>query len=101
MNRYHPAGWPLAVWIALAVLAGLLKVQYTLGGFSFAPAVALLCGTWLGWRKATIVQTAAAAILIPLTPILPDFGTVGDWGFYVGLIASASRASVASARLAL
>jgi len=89
VNRYHPAGWPLAVWIALAIGGGLLKVQYTLGGFSFAPAVALLCGTWLGWKRATIVQTVAAAVLILLTVIFPDLGNVGDWGFHVGLIASA------------
>lgn len=75
--------------MALAIGAGLLRVQYTLGGFSFAPAVALLCGTWLGSRKAAIVQAVAAAMLILLGMLWPELGYPGDWGFHLGLIAAA------------
>ena len=94
MHRYHPSRWPPVVWAAMSIGAGLLRVQYTLGAFSFAPAVALLCGTWLGWRRAGLVQAAAAAALLPATLLVPELGNAGDWGFRAGLIVSAVLAGV-------
>ncbi len=84
------------MWIALSVSAGLLRVPYSLGAFSFAPAVALLSGTWLGWRRAALVQTIAAAALIPAGAVAPSLDNPGEWGFRVGLIASAALAGVIS-----
>ena len=84
------------MWIALAIGGDLLRVQYSLGAFSFAPAVALLSGTWLGWRRAAGVQTIAAAVLISAAAIFAGLGNPGDWGFRVGLIASAALAGVIS-----
>jgi hypothetical protein len=66
------------------------------GAFSFAPAVALLAGTWLGWRQAVLVQTIAAAALISAGAIFAGLNNPGDWGFRVGLIASAALAGVIS-----
>lgn len=92
MSRYHPSRWPLAVWLAVSIGAGLLRVQYTLGAFSFAPAAALLCGTWTGWRRAGLVTAVATAALIPATLLLPQLGNAGDWGFRIGLVAAATLA---------
>jgi len=96
VHRYHPSRWPVAVWVAVSIGAGLLRVPYTLGAFSFAPAAALLSGTWLGARRAGFVQLAAAAALLPATLLVPDLGNPGDWGFRAGLVASAGLAGVLS-----
>jgi len=94
VNRLHPSRWPAPVWVALSLLAGLLRVQYTLGAFSFAPAVALLSGTWLGWRRAAVVQAAAAALMIPAGMLFAELNGPGEWGFRVGGILSAALAGV-------
>lgn len=82
------------MWIALAIGGDLLRVEYSLGAFSFAPAVALLSGTWLGWRRAAGAQAIAAAALISAGIVLGGLNNPGDWGFRVGLIASAALAGV-------
>lgn len=84
------------MWLALAIVGDLLRVRYSLGAFSFAPAVALLSGTWLGWRRAALVQTVAAATLISAGAVFAGLNNPGDWGFRVGLIASAALAGVIS-----
>lgn len=78
------------------IVGGLLRVQYSLGAFSFAPAAALLAGTWLGWRRAVLVQTIAAAALISAGAVFAGLNNPADWGFRVGLIASAALAGVIS-----
>jgi hypothetical protein len=94
VHRYHPSNWPLALWVAISIGAELLRVQYTLGAFSFAPAVALLSGTWLGWRRAGAVQAAAMVGAVAVAALVPELGNVGDWGFRLGLIAAAMLAGV-------
>lgn len=98
MNRLHPSRWPLPLWIALSVGAGLLRVQYTLGGFTFATPLALLAGTWLGWRRGALVQAVAAMLLAPLGlalgALLPGLNSPSEWGFRIGLIAAAAVAGV-------
>jgi len=67
----------------------LLKVDYTLGSFSFATAAALLSGTWLGPWRAAAVQAAATLLLVPVSLVFPGAADVGDWGFRLGLVAAA------------
>lgn len=98
MNRFHPSRWPLALWLVLSTGAGLLRVQYTLGGFSFATPVALLAGTWLGWRRAVLVQAIAATALTACGLLLPEtfpgLDNAAEWGFRLGLVAAAGLAGV-------
>jgi hypothetical protein len=96
VNRHHPSRWPLVIWLVIATGAALLRVPYTLGGFSFAAPAALLAGTWLGWQRAVPLQALAAAALIPFGLLLPqafpELNSVGEWGFRVGLVAAAGLA---------
>lgn len=94
MNRFHPSRWPLALWVLLSAVAGLLRVQYTLGGFSFAAPVALLSGTWLGWRRAALVQATSLAVLVPAEMALLDRSGTSEWGFRLGLVVAAAVAGV-------
>ena len=89
MTRLHPSRWPLALWVLLSLGGALLKVDYTLGSFSFATAAALLSGTWLGPWRAASVQAAASVLLVPVSLVFPAAADVGDWGFRLGLIAAA------------
>jgi biotin transporter BioY len=88
-SRFHPARWPLAAWVLLALVAEVLRVDYTLGAFSFAPAVALLAGTWLGPRRGALSQAIAVACLAILAVFVPSTASVGEWGFSFGRIAAA------------
>jgi len=92
VNRLHPSSWPLAVWVLLSVGGSLLRVQFTLGGFSFAPAIALLSGTWLGWQRAALVQVIAGAALVGLGLFFPELDGPAEWGFRLGLVACAAIA---------
>lgn len=98
MSRYHPSNWPLGLWLVLATGAGLLRVQYTLGGFSFGPPVALLAGTWLGWRRGALLQALATVAMTPFGLLfpetLPGLNNPGEWGFRLGLIAAAAVAGL-------
>ena len=89
LGTAHPSRWPLGLWIVVAALASSWKVDYTLGAFSFAPAAALLAGTWLGPKRGALTQVASSAILgfagLAFTSLVP----AGDWGFRAGLIAAA------------
>jgi hypothetical protein len=89
MSRLHPSTWPLGVWVIASVAAGLLQVRYTLGSFSFAPAVALLAGTWLGARRGALSQAIAVAATTPLPFLLPERFGHDQHGFAAGLIAAA------------
>ncbi len=98
MTRLHPSRWPLVLWVLLSLGGAFLKVDYTLGSFSFAPAAALLSGTWLGPWRAASVQAAATILLVPVSLVFPGAVGIGDWGFRLGLIVAAFVAgSVASA----
>jgi len=92
VSRYHPSQWPLYAWVALALVAGLLRVDYTSGSFSFAPAVALLAGTWLGSNRAALTQLLAGLALVPIAWVQPQIVNPAEWGFRVGLIATAALA---------
>jgi hypothetical protein len=94
VQRWHPSNWPLALWVVLSLVGGLLRVQYTLAAFSFAPAVALLAGTWLGWRRGALVQAIAAAALVPTGLFFPEVNSAAELGFRLGLIASAALAGI-------
>ncbi len=72
-----------------------LSVDYALAGsFSFAPAMALLSGTWLGSRRGALVQILATAVWIPATIFSTGSANPGEWGFRVGLVVSAALAGV-------
>jgi len=95
VSRLHPSRWPLAVWTVATVGIAFLRVDYTLAGsFSFAPAMALLSGTWLGSKRGALVQILATAILIPLAIFSPATVSPGEWGFRAGLVVSAALAGV-------
>ncbi len=95
VSRLHPCRWPLAVWTLATVAIAFLRVDYTLAGsFSFAPAMALLSGTWLGSRRGALVQILATAVLIPLAMLSPATVRPGEWGYRVGLVVSAALAGV-------
>lgn len=94
MNRLHPSAWPLGLWVILSTIAALLRVEFTLGAFSLAPAVALLSGTWLGWRRAAVVQAITAAAVIPLGLAVPELGDPVEWGYRVGVIVAAALAGI-------
>lgn len=89
------------MWVTLSLAAGLLRVQYTLGGFSFATPLALLAGTWLGWRRGALVQAVTAMLLVPLglalSSVLPQLNSPAEWGFRIGLIGSAALAGLFAA----
>jgi biotin transporter BioY len=87
--RFHPGRWPLVVWVVLALAAEALRVDYTLGAFSFAPAVALLAGTWLGPRRGALSQAIAVACLAVLALVMPSTASIGEWGFHLGRVAAA------------
>lgn len=94
VSRLHPSAWPLGLWVALSIIAALLRVDFTLGAFSFAPAVALLSGTWLGWRRAALVQAIAAAAVVPLGFALPELTDPVEWGYRIGVVAAAALAGI-------
>jgi len=87
--RFHPSRWPLAVWVVLALVAEALRVDYTLGAFSFAPVVALLAGTYLGSRRGALSQAIAVACLALVAMIFPATTSLGEWGFHLGRILAA------------
>lgn len=87
--RYHPARWPLAVWVVLALAAEALRVDYTLGAFSFAPAVALLAGTWLGPRRGPLSQVIAVGCIAVVSIFWPAASHANEWGFHIGRILAA------------
>lgn len=89
MQRFHPSNWHLAAWIALTVAADLLRVGYTMGSFSLAPAVALMAGTWAGPRRGAMSQAVAVVAQAALAPAVPVVGVAADWGFRIGRIAAA------------
>ena len=94
--RLHPSRWPLAVWLLVSVGVAYLRVDYTLGSLSFAPAIALLSGTWLGSLRAASVQALATTTLIPAAILVPGTVHPGEWGFRLGLVASAALAGAVS-----
>ncbi len=87
--RFHPSRWPLAAWVVLALVAEALRVDYTLGAFSFAPVVALLAGTYLGPRRGALSQAIAVACLVLIAVIFPATTSIGEWGFHLGRILAA------------
>ena len=84
-SRLHPSRWPLTIWTLGSAGIAFLRVEYTLGSFSFAPAIALLCGTWLGPKRAVLVQFVATTIMIPLAIVSPE--TVGPGLILCALVA--------------
>ncbi len=95
VSRLHPSRWPLAVWTLASVGMAFLRVDYTLAGsFSFAPAMALLSGTWLGSRRGALVQILATAVLIPTAIFSTGTTNPDEWGFRGGLVVSAALAGV-------
>ncbi|MFQ5745098.1 MAG: hypothetical protein ACE5HV_16170 [Acidobacteriota bacterium] len=88
-RRFHPRHWPLAGWVLLSLGANALRVDYTLGAFSFAPAIALLSGTWLGHRRGALSQALATGCLAALSVLLPGTVPGNEWGFHLGHIAAA------------
>ena len=96
-GRLHPSRWPPAFWILGTAGIAFLSVEYTLGSFSFAPAIALLSGTWLGAKRGALVQILATAIMIPVAFVSPATVNPGEWCFRLGLVFSAALAgSIAS-----
>ena len=93
-SRLHPSRWPLTIWTLGSAGIAFLRVEYTLGSFSFAPAIALLCGTWLGPKRAVLVQFVATTIMIPLAIVSPETVGPGEWSFRLGLILCALVAGV-------
>lgn len=89
MERFHPSRWPLTAWVVLTVAADALNVDYTVGSFSLAPAVALMAGTWAGSRRGAMSQAIAVVALAALAPALPVVPTASGWGFRLGRIAAA------------
>lgn len=87
--RLHPSRWPLAVWVVLALVAEALRVDYTLGAFSFAPVAALLAGTYLGPRRGALSQAIAVGCLALFVVFFPATTSVDEWGFHLGRIFAA------------
>ena len=93
-SRLHPSRWPLVIWTLGSTGIAFLRVEYTLGSFSFAPAAALLCGTWLGPKRAALVQFVSTAVMVPVAIVSPEAVGPGEWSFRLGLILSALVAGV-------
>lgn len=87
--RFHPGQWPLVVWVVLALVAEALRVDYTLGAFSFAPVAALLAGTYLGPRRGALSQAIAVACLALVAVFFPATSSFGEWGFHLGRVLAA------------
>lgn len=83
------------MWTLASLGMAFLSVDYALAGsFSFAPAMALLSGTWLGSRRGALVQILATAVWIPAAIFFTGSANPGEWGFRIGLVVSAALAGV-------
>lgn len=89
MQRFHPSRWHILAWVTLTLAADSLHVDYTVGSFSLAPAVALLAGTWAGTRRGAMSQAIAVVAQAAAFPVLPVATFASDWGFRIGRIAAA------------
>lgn len=83
----QPRLWPLWLWAALAVVACFLRLDYAVGDYSGATAVALYCGALIGSGRAARAQTLALALLLPLS-LFGLLGGVPSWGYFGGRIAA-------------
>lgn len=92
----RPADWPLWAWTGLTVVAALLEVDYSLGAFSLAPAVALMAGSFLGPRRGALSQAAALPIWIVLSLLVVGDARVAAWGYGAGRIALAAMSGQAA-----
>jgi len=89
VQRFHPSRWHILAWVALTLVVDGLDVDYTVGSFSLAPAVALMAGTWAGSRRGAMSQAIVVVALAAVAPALPVATFASDWGFRIGRIAAA------------
>lgn len=92
MERFHPRHWPIWAWTVATLLAAFLRVDYSFGGFSLAPGVALLAGSFLGPRRGAGSQALAAVVIAPVTLLTAAFGETSGLGYDLGRIALAATA---------
>lgn len=83
-----PSSWPTWTWVLLTVLAGFIRFDYTIAGYSLATGVALAAGCFLGPRAGARTQGWGALVLIPLAAT-GLAGGVLDIGYAAGRIATA------------
>lgn len=84
-----PEKWPTWAWVALTVIGALLRVEFTIGGFSLAPMVALLAGSIAGSRRGAASQAWSLLLLLPLSVLTPLGGSFADWGYALGRVPAA------------
>ena len=88
------AGWPLWVWVLLAITAAALRIDLTVGAFSLAPAVAMLAGSFLGPVQGAMSQALALLVIVPTALLVPGLGGPEDWAYGVGHLAAAGAAGL-------
>ena len=88
------AGWPLWVWVLLAIIAATLRIELTVGAFSLAPGIALLSGSFLGPARGARSQALALLVVAPASLLLPGIGGPEDWAYGLGHVAAAAAAGV-------
>ena len=66
-----------------------LRVDYTVGAFTLAPATALLSGS-VGGAVGVRGQVIAALLVPPLTLLWSGYGDPSDWGYDIGRVFAAA-----------
>jgi hypothetical protein len=83
---------PPVAWALLTVAAAALRVEYAVGSFSFATAVALLAGSASGSRRGALSQTMALAAYVALLTVGMWSGGAIDLAYAVGAIPASALA---------
>lgn len=95
-RRLHPRAWPIWVWVLLTLLAAALRVRYSFGAFSLAPAVALLAGSYLGPGRGAVSQAIALLVAATAGTVseASPLGGMLDIGYHAGRVALAATAGL-------
>ncbi len=94
----QPATWPTWLWIGLTLVASFLRLDYAVGDYSGATAVALYAGAVAGSGRAARSQALAFLVLAPLS-LAGLLGGITNWGYFAGRVVAgwaAGRTAAAS-----
>jgi len=90
------ARWPTWAWVALAVAAYVVRLDYIVGEYTLETGIALLAGAVLGPRRGMRVMAIATLVLLPLV-LLPLGPGPADLGYMAGRILAAGVSGLLAA----